>query len=177
MANLVALGLMVSDKKIFKDFKKISFVAMATKVFEGIKLFQKILKRTIVGTFLWNFIKIQWVVSEKKMFKEKVNRRTDACTQDGQQTMTYARWPTASEAKNNAQFDHLLQWICFQDGARLFRHPVYEQNQEMLAKTKKTPLPIEGEKLVLDKQTRGPWWHKMTKIQTCLRFYQYKYSD
>ena len=53
MPNLVALGLMVSDKKIFKDFKKnFSFVAMATGVFEGIKLFQEILKRTMAGTFL-----------------------------------------------------------------------------------------------------------------------------
>ena len=42
MPNLVALGFMVSDKKIFKDFKKkFSFVAMATRVFEGIKLFKK----------------------------------------------------------------------------------------------------------------------------------------
>ena len=53
MPNLVALGLMVSDKKIFEDFKKnLSSVAMATRVFEGIKLFQKILKRTMAGTFL-----------------------------------------------------------------------------------------------------------------------------
>ena len=52
MPNLVALGLMVSDKKIFKDLKKNCFVAMATRVFEGIKLFQQILKRTIAGTFL-----------------------------------------------------------------------------------------------------------------------------
>ena len=53
MPNLVALGLMVSDKKIFKRFQKIfGFVAMATRVFEGIKLFQEILKRTMVGTFL-----------------------------------------------------------------------------------------------------------------------------
>ena len=43
MPNLVALGLMVSDKKIFKDFKKnLSFVAMATRVLEGIKFFQEI---------------------------------------------------------------------------------------------------------------------------------------
>ena len=53
MPNLVALGLTVSDKKIFKDFKKIfSFVGMATRVFDGIKLFQEILKRTMAGTFL-----------------------------------------------------------------------------------------------------------------------------
>ena len=45
MPNLVALGLMVSDKKIFKDLKKkFNFVAMATRVFEGIKLFQEILE-------------------------------------------------------------------------------------------------------------------------------------
>ena len=53
MLNLVALGVMVSDKKIFKDLKKkLSFVAMATRVFEGIKLFQEILKWTMAGTFL-----------------------------------------------------------------------------------------------------------------------------
>ena len=53
MPNLVALGLLVSDKKIFEDFKKIlSFVVTATIVFEGIKFFQEILKRTMAGTFL-----------------------------------------------------------------------------------------------------------------------------
>ena len=53
MQNLVALGLMVSDEKIFKDLKKKkSFVAMATRVLEGIKFFQEILKRTMAGTFL-----------------------------------------------------------------------------------------------------------------------------
>ena len=42
MPNLVALGRMVSVKKIYKDFqKKFSFVAMATRVFGGIKLFKK----------------------------------------------------------------------------------------------------------------------------------------
>ena len=42
MPNLVALGIMVSDKKIFNDFKKkFSFVAMATRVFEGIKFFPR----------------------------------------------------------------------------------------------------------------------------------------
>ena len=57
---------------------------MATRVFEGIKFFQKILKRTMGGTFLWNFIKIGLVVSEKKMFKEKdlVNTWTDRRTTD-----------------------------------------------------------------------------------------------
>ena len=36
----------------------------------------------MVGTFLWNFIKIRLVVSAKKMFKEKINARTDARTTD-----------------------------------------------------------------------------------------------
>ena len=52
MPNLVALSLMVFDKKIFKDFDFFGFVAMPTTVFEGIKFFQKILKRTMAGTFL-----------------------------------------------------------------------------------------------------------------------------
>ena len=52
MPKLVALGLMVSDKKIFKDFEKICLIAMATRVFKGIKFFHEILKRTMSGTFL-----------------------------------------------------------------------------------------------------------------------------
>ena len=53
MKNMVALGRMVFDKKNFQRFQKIlSFVAMATRVFEGIKLFQEIPKRTMAGTFL-----------------------------------------------------------------------------------------------------------------------------
>ena len=51
MLNLVALSLMVSDKNIFKDFIFLSFVAMATRVFQGIKFFQEILKRAMAGTF------------------------------------------------------------------------------------------------------------------------------
>ena len=39
----------------------------------------------MAGTFLWNFIKIWWVISEKKMFKEKVNAQTDTRT-DARQT-------------------------------------------------------------------------------------------
>ena len=50
----------------------------------------------MAGTFLWNFIKIRLVVSEKKMFKEKVNAQTDGHTarrpdrrmHDEQQIMT-----------------------------------------------------------------------------------------
>ena len=58
---------------------------MVTRVFEGIKFFQEILKRSMVRTFPVNFIKIQWVVSEKKIFKEKVIARTDEC-KDGHTT-------------------------------------------------------------------------------------------
>ena len=52
---------------------------MATTVFDGIKFFQEILKKTMAGTFLW---KIPFVVSEKKMFKEKVNAGTNGRTTD-----------------------------------------------------------------------------------------------
>ena len=48
MPNLAAQRLMVSDKKIFKDFKKKKkFVAMATRVFEGIKFLNKKKKKKL----------------------------------------------------------------------------------------------------------------------------------
>ena len=69
-------------------------------VFEGIKLLQEILKRTMAGTFLWNFIKIRWVVSVKKMFKEKVNGRTDRrMTDNGPWHKLAGLWPV--ELKNH----------------------------------------------------------------------------
>ena len=52
MPNLVAQGHMVSDEEFQRFKKKSTFVAMATKVFEGIKFFQEILKRTVAGTYL-----------------------------------------------------------------------------------------------------------------------------
>ena len=53
MPNLVDLSLVVSDITIFKVFKIfLGFVAMATRVLEGIKFFQEILKGTMAGTFL-----------------------------------------------------------------------------------------------------------------------------
>ena len=65
----------------FQRFQKfLSFVAISYRVFEGIKFFQKIMKKTMQGTFLWNFIKIGWVVSEKMMFKVNVNAQTDTWT-------------------------------------------------------------------------------------------------
>ena len=55
MPNLVALGLMVSDMKIFKVFQYLSVLLpwqALIRFFEGIRLFQEILKRSIAGTFL-----------------------------------------------------------------------------------------------------------------------------
>ena len=52
MPNLVALVLMVSDKKIFKDLNFFKFCCHGNIVFEGIKFFQDILKRTMATTFL-----------------------------------------------------------------------------------------------------------------------------
>ena len=52
MPNLLALGPMASDKRFSKISFFFSFVALATGVFEGIKFFQEILKRTMAGTFL-----------------------------------------------------------------------------------------------------------------------------
>ena len=70
MPNLVALSLMVSD---FQDVQYFStFVAMANTVLEGIKFFQEIQKRTMAGSFLLNFIKIGWIVTEN-MYQIKVN--------------------------------------------------------------------------------------------------------
>ena len=51
------------------------------------QILSKILKRTMGGTFLWNFIKIWLVVSEKKMFKEKVNAWKDGWTDTRQTTL------------------------------------------------------------------------------------------
>ena len=85
MQNLVALTLMVPDKKIFKVFIFFSVLLPWQPVFDGIKFFHEIQKRTMAGTFLRNFIKIRLVVSEK-MFKEKVSGqmdgRTDGLTTD-----------------------------------------------------------------------------------------------
>ena len=55
---------------------------MATRIFDEIKFFHEILKGTMAGIFLWNFIKIGYVGSEKKMFKIKINAQTDGHTMD-----------------------------------------------------------------------------------------------
>ena len=70
---------MVPEEKIFKELlKKFNFVAMATRVFDGIKFCEQFLKRTSQGTFLPSFVQIGPAVLEEKMFKEIVDdaRRT-----------------------------------------------------------------------------------------------------
>ena len=65
---------MVPEEKIFKElFKKFNFVAMATRVFDGIKFCEQFLKRTSQGTFLPSLVQIGPAVWEKKMFKEIVD--------------------------------------------------------------------------------------------------------
>ena len=47
---------MVIEEKIFKELlKKFNFVAMATRVFDGIKFCEQFLKRTSYSTFLPSF--------------------------------------------------------------------------------------------------------------------------
>ena len=65
---------MVPEKKTFKELlKKINFVAMATRVFDGIKFCEQFLKKTSQGTFLPSLGQIGPAVWEEKMFKEIVD--------------------------------------------------------------------------------------------------------
>ena len=95
---------MLSNKWFGKRrfLKVFTLVAMATRILHRTQLFEGIWKRTTLGTFLWNLVKIQSIVSEK-FFEERVyrrtHRRTDAQT-DGRNAMTIARWPSASGADN-----------------------------------------------------------------------------
>ena len=51
--NYFKIGPAVLEEKIFKELlKKFNFVAMATRVFDGIKFCEQVLKRTSQGTFL-----------------------------------------------------------------------------------------------------------------------------
>ena len=66
-------GPAVSEEKIFKELlKKFNFVAMATRIFDGIKFCEQLLKRTSQGTFLQSLVQIGPAVWEK-MFKEIVD--------------------------------------------------------------------------------------------------------
>ena len=51
MLNSVAPGVVVSVKKI-EQKRNFSFVTIATRVFDGIKFFQEILRWTMAGSFL-----------------------------------------------------------------------------------------------------------------------------
>ena len=78
-----ALGLVVSDKKIFencilKTFFLTPWPTYATN-WNGLNNFGRL---TSQGSFLLSLVKIQWVVSEEKMFKLKSLRTT----QDGRRT-------------------------------------------------------------------------------------------
>ena len=61
-------------EEIFEELlKKFNFVAMATRVFDGIKFCEQFLKRTSQGTFLPSLVQIGPAVWEEKMFKEIVD--------------------------------------------------------------------------------------------------------
>ena len=65
---------MVPEEKIFKELlKKINFVAMATRVFDGIKFSEQFFKRTSKGTFLPSLVQNGPVVWEQMMFIEIVD--------------------------------------------------------------------------------------------------------
>ena len=56
----------VPEEKIFKELlKKFNFIAMATRVFNGIKFCEQFLKRTSQGTFLPSLVQIGPAVWEK----------------------------------------------------------------------------------------------------------------
>ena len=79
MWNYFKIGPAVSEEKAFKEWlKKFNFIAMATRVFDGIKFCEQFLKRTSQGTFLPSLVQIGPAVWEEKMFKEIVDdaRRT-----------------------------------------------------------------------------------------------------
>ena len=69
--NYFKIGPAVPEEKIFKELlKKFNFIAMATRVFDGIKFCQQFLKRTSQRTFLQSLVQIGPVVWEEKMFKK-----------------------------------------------------------------------------------------------------------
>ena len=72
--NYFKIGPAVSEEKIFKELlKKFNFIAMGTRVFDGIKFCEQFLKRTSQGTFLPSLVHIGPAVWEEKMFKEIVD--------------------------------------------------------------------------------------------------------
>ena len=77
--NYFKIGRAVSEEKILKEFlKNFHLVAMATRVFDGIKFCEQFFKRTTQGTFLPSLVQIGPAVWEELMFNEIVDdaRRT-----------------------------------------------------------------------------------------------------
>ena len=68
LSNYFKIRAEVPEEKIFKELiKKFHFIAMATRVFDGIKFCKQFLKRASDGTFLPSLV---W---EEKMFNEIVD--------------------------------------------------------------------------------------------------------
>ena len=79
LRNYFKIGPTFSEEEIFKELlKKFNFVAMATRVFDGIKFCEQLFKRTAQGTFLPSLVQIGPAVWEEEMFEEIVDgaRRT-----------------------------------------------------------------------------------------------------
>ena len=69
--NYFQIGLAVSEERIFKELlKKFNFVAMATRVFDGIKFCGHFLKRTSQGTFLPSLVQIGPALWRRRCLKK-----------------------------------------------------------------------------------------------------------
>ena len=76
----------VPKEKIFKELlKNIHFVTMATRLFDGIKFCEEILKITVQGTFPPSLVQFGRAVWEEKIFKE-VFDDARRMTHDGRRT-------------------------------------------------------------------------------------------
>ena len=73
LSNYFKVGPGLPEKKIFKELpKKLHFVTMASRVFDGIKFCEQFLKRTSQGAFLPSLVQICPTVWDEKIFKEIV---------------------------------------------------------------------------------------------------------
>ena len=107
--NYFKIGPAVSEEKIFKEFlKKFHLVAMATRVFDGIKFCTQFLKRTTQGTFLPCLVQIGPAIWEELMFKEIVDDRHWVILKAPLEHIVL-RW-----AKNAGYQHFLLSQQCFQ---------------------------------------------------------------
>ena len=91
MPNFVALGLMVSDKKIFQDFKKFKFCCHGNQSFRR----NQILSRNSEEDYSRN-ISVKFHQNPISSFREeeKVNTRTDARLTMGHDisSLAYGQW-------------------------------------------------------------------------------------